>query len=233
MKREVSNALLLGYLEKVSWRVLDHYPKIIKEMIRHKSGVYALYRQDNLYYVGLAKNLMGRVKGHLGDRHRGYWDRFSVYLTADASHVKQLESLLLRIARPSGNRVSGGFGGPANLYRRLNKLMSEADANRRAGLLGGSIEKHRRARAAVRGGSLGLAGLVERRISLRGHYKGRDFKATLRRDGHVSFKGERFASPSAAAKKALGYGANGWQFWRYRVGRQWVALSNIRGARRR
>src|SRR5678815_1561376 len=120
MKRKSENALLLGYLEKISWRVLDQYPQLVKEMIRHKSGVYALYRQDKLYYVGLAKNLMGRLRGYLKDRHRGSWDRFSVYLTVNDAHMKQLESLLLRIARPSGNRVSGGFGGSASLYRTLN-----------------------------------------------------------------------------------------------------------------
>lgn len=232
MKRKSKNALLLGYLEKISWRVLGHYPKLVQQMIRHKSGVYALYRQDKLYYVGLAKNLMGRVRGHLKDRHKGSWDRFSVYLTVDESHMKQLESLLLRIARPSGNRVSGGFGGPASLYRTLNRLMSQADADRRAGFIGGFIAKHRRAKAAVAGGSLGLAGLVERRISLRAHSKGRSFKATLRRDGYVSYGGEQFASPSAAAKKAVGHATNGWRFWQYRVAPgQWVPLSNIRGKR--
>jgi hypothetical protein len=234
MKEESKNALLLGYLEKISWRVLDQYPKVIKQLIRHKSGVYALYRQDKLYYVGLAKNLMGRVRGHLKDRHKGSWDRFSVYLTIDASHMKQLESLLLRIARPDGNRVSGGFGGPKSLYRTLNKLMSHADADRRAGLIGGFIAKHRRAKAAVAGGSLGLAGLVERRISLRARFKGRTLKATLRRDGYVSYHGQQFASPSAAAKQAVGHATNGWRFWQYRVARgQWEPLSNIRGTRTR
>jgi hypothetical protein len=40
---------------------------------------------------------MGRLKGHLRDCHKGLWDRFSVYLTSDAEHIKELESLLLRI----------------------------------------------------------------------------------------------------------------------------------------
>jgi hypothetical protein len=60
---------------------LDEYRDIVRTMIRGKSGVYALYKQDKLYYVGLASNLMTRVNGHLKDRHHGAWDRFSVYLT--------------------------------------------------------------------------------------------------------------------------------------------------------
>jgi DNA polymerase/3'-5' exonuclease PolX len=40
------------------------------------------------------------------------------------AHIKQLESLLLRIAKPSGNRVSGNFAKSANMYRPLHRAMS-------------------------------------------------------------------------------------------------------------
>jgi hypothetical protein len=43
-----SDTLLLGFLEQLSWRVLAEYRDIIREMIRRKSGVYALYKQDKL-----------------------------------------------------------------------------------------------------------------------------------------------------------------------------------------
>src|SRR5262245_32552291 len=183
-----SNHLLLGFVEQISWRVLDQYRDIVKDLIRKKSGVYALYKQDKLYYVGLASNLMGRVNGHLRDRHRGAWDRFSVYLTADRDHIKPLESLLLRIAKPAGNRVSGGFGGPINLYRTLHRAMSDADADRRARILGGHVARRlRRRRMRDARGTLVLAGLVDRRVALRARWKRRRLKATLRRDGYISF----------------------------------------------
>jgi hypothetical protein len=230
MARDRAGELLVGFLEQVSWRVLDDYREIIREMIRRKSGVYALYRQDKLYYVGLASNLMSRVNGHLKDRHRGAWDRFSVYLTRNDSHIKPLESLLLRIAKPSGNRVSGGFGGSVNLYRALYRSMSNADADRRARILGGRVARRlrqRRTRSAR--GSVVLAGLVERRISLPARSKGKVFKATLRRDGYISFRGKKYESPSAAGAKAMGYPVNGWRFWFYRAGpKRWVPLGHLR-----
>ncbi len=37
-------------------------------MIRRRAGIYVLYRRDKLYYVGLAGNLMGRLKGYLQAR---------------------------------------------------------------------------------------------------------------------------------------------------------------------
>ena len=230
MPKLPSDDLLVAFLEQVSWRVLAEYRDIVKLMIRRKGGIYALYRHDKLYYVGLASNLMGRVNTHLKDRHRGAWDRFSVYLTNDASHIKPLESLLLRIAKPSGNRVSGGFGRPQNMYKALHRAMSDADADRRARILGGHVARRlRRRRTRSTKGSVVLAGLVERRIALRAKSRGRVFKATLRRDGYVSFAGKKYESPSAAAAKAVGHAASGWKFWQYRAApRRWVPLGDLR-----
>ena len=49
-----NDRLLLGFLERISWRVLEAYPEIISDMIRRRVGVYALYKQERLHYVGLA-----------------------------------------------------------------------------------------------------------------------------------------------------------------------------------
>lgn len=222
--------LLLGFLEGISWRVLDAYPEIVSDLIRRRTGVYALYKHQRLYYVGLASNLMGRIKHHLRDRHLGLWDRFSVYITQRDEHVKQLESLLLRIAKPSGNRVKGGFGGPANLYRRLNRAMSATDADRRATMLGGhAARQRRRAKTADARGTLVLVGLIERRLQLRARHKGKTYRATLRRDGYISYGGKLYDSPSAAAKRILKRPANGWHFWRYKeAARNWPRLSTLR-----
>lgn len=222
--------LLLGFLERISGRVLDEYPEIIADLIRRKAGVYALYKQNHLYYVGLASNLMGRIKHHLRDRHAGRWDRFSVYITQRDEHVRQLESLLLRIAKPTGNRVKGGFGGSTNLYRGLSRAMSATDADRRASLLGGhAARQRRRVKTADARGTLVLVGLVERRLPLRGYYKGKTYRATLRRDGHISYNGRLYESPSAAAKKIIKRAANGWVFWHYKEGaRNWPPLAELR-----
>ena len=61
--------LVTGQLENISWQVLEQYRDVIKEMIKGKSGIYALYNRDKLYYVGLASNLMKRLNQHLKDRH--------------------------------------------------------------------------------------------------------------------------------------------------------------------
>ena len=100
-------ALVIEHLEGISRAAIKRYPDIITEFVRRKSGVYALYKGNTLYYVGLAKNLRSRLHGHLRDRHADAWNFFNVYLTEGDEHLKELESLVLRIASPSGNRVAG------------------------------------------------------------------------------------------------------------------------------
>lgn len=162
------NRLVVQHLESVSWKVLEEYPDIIRKMIRQKSGVYALYRRHNLYYVGLANNLMGRLKQHLRDRHNGSWDRFSVYLTEHDGHMKELESLLLRIATPSGNKQTGKFARSENLHLSLNRRVKEIDDDRRALLLGGQVARRRtRAKTKRSQGKAALARVADRAIQLK------------------------------------------------------------------
>ena len=222
--------LLTGYFEQISWRVFEHYPLVLKNLIHRKAGVYALYNGRKLFYVGLASNLMWRLKSHLKDRLASKWDHFSVYLTRKDKHIKELETLLLRIAKPSGNRVKGKFQPSVNMYRALNSAMSAADADQRATMIGGHVERNRRRRKMRdEKGIAALAGLVDRRIPLMAKNKGELYRATLRKDGVIAYKGKRYLSPSAAGTVALGRGVNGWSFWRYRdVAGAWVRLKEMR-----
>jgi predicted GIY-YIG superfamily endonuclease len=99
--------LVSQQLENVSREALEKYQDIIKNYVRGRHGIYALYRRNRLYYVGLASNLRNRLKHHLKDRHAHTWDRFSVYLTIKDEHLHELEALVLRIASPTGNRQTG------------------------------------------------------------------------------------------------------------------------------
>lgn len=223
--------LVIGHLEGVSGRLLELYPAIVRQLIRGKSGVYALYRNDSLYYVGLARNLMGRVSNHTKDRHVGRWNRFSVYLTTHDKHIKELESLLLRIVGPSGNLQSGKLPGSVDLFRTIKRIMRAEDDDRRAQLLGGREASRRvRSRAAKRGGARTLARVLGRRVPLRGWYKGQEYRGSLRLDGTVSYGRKVFASPSAAAIAVRKRNTNGWAFWHYRDKRgEWVSLGTLRG----
>ena len=222
--------LVLEHLERVSWRVMDAYPEVVRAMIRRRSGVYALYKRNQLYYVGLASNLMVRLKQHLKDRHRGAWDRFSVYLTVRDDHMKELESLILRITEPAGNKMAGRFAASRDLRTTLGRSMRQADADRRAVLLGGkAIRRRRKAKAKRKRGGQPLKGLIDRPIKLRAEADGYEYSATLRKDGTIRYGQRIFSTPSAAGKAARGKGCRGWSFWRYRNDAgEWVPLRALR-----
>ena len=71
MAKKKSERFVSESFERVSGRVLDEYRPLLRELTRGHAGVYALYKQDRLYCVGLAGNMMSRVNNHLRDRHKG------------------------------------------------------------------------------------------------------------------------------------------------------------------
>ena len=224
--------LVLQQLEDVSWRVLNEYPHIIKSMIKGKWGVYALYKKKKLYYVGLASNLMGRLKTHLRDRHYNEWDRFSVYLTIKSSHIKELESLLIRVTDPTGNRTKGKFIKSQGIKSTLNELIKEHDADRRARLIGGFVEiRRQKTKAKKAGGTKSLAGIFNKRVTLKATYKGKQNQASLRKDGTIMYKNKIYTSPTAVAKivtkrKTI----SGWSFWNYKDHKnEWIKLKMLKG----
>lgn len=129
MINKTKSLLVHEYLERVGGEVLEekNFQSALAGMIKGHKGVYVLYKDDRLYYVGLASDLMGRVKQHTTDRHGGQWNRFSVYLTGGSDHIKPLESLLLRILQPTGNLVKGKITGASDLKPALAKLVKNAD----------------------------------------------------------------------------------------------------------
>lgn len=221
--------LVLEHLERVSWQVMSEYPKILRAQIRGRAGVYALYRKDKLFYVGLASNLAVRLKQHLTDRLKGKWDRFSIYLTARDEHIKELESLILRMVEPRGNRTGGRLVHAKDLRSELRRRIAENEAARLNHLVGSKRSLTRPRPTAPRQGRPAPKGLLGERRPLRAHRKGWEYRATLRRDGTIQYGRRVFQSPSAAAKAALGRACNGWTFWHYRDGSgRWVALKNVR-----
>lgn len=222
--------LVLEHLEDISGRVLEEYPDIIRSMMRGRHGIYALYRRKSLYYVGLASDLMRRLKQHLRDRHAGRWNRFSVYLTHRTEHMKELESLILRIIDPPANRVKGSFADSANLQRALNRAVTASDAEKRARLLGSPRRTRKRKKPEARTGRApALQGLVPRRMRIRGWRGDWEYYALLRKSGVIVYGDEEFTSPSGAARAALGGARNGWRFWHYRASSgDWAPLDDLR-----
>jgi Restriction Enzyme Adenine Methylase Associated/GIY-YIG catalytic domain len=226
--------LVSRHLERISGDVLSQYRNIIREYVKGQHGVYALYRGNQLQYVGLASNLRSRLNQHLKDRHAGTWDHFSVYLTVTDEHLRELESLVLRIAEPKGNKLAGGFFNSEDLRPRFRRQISEFHKSELDRILGVALPKaiNKLAEHVKRNGDgriPTLAKYVQKPLSIRMTYKGKLYKAQIRRDGTIYHRGKTYTSPSSAATAIMRHPTDGWHAWKYlRIPGGWTELDELR-----
>jgi len=230
--------LVCQHLENISRQALQDYQSLIKAYVRRRQGVYALYRRNKLYYVGLASSLQGRLKSHLRDRHADSWDRFSVYITIGDQHLKELESLVLRVVKPTGNKQKGKFVKSEDLRRRLKCDLRDFQKIERDTMFGTSSGQRQVARLpktkqlAPRGTSRTpiMSRFVTKPIPIRAKHKGKTLKARINKDGTIRYAGNLYNSPSLAGAAAVGRKTcNGWDLWKFqRAPGDWVKLNTLR-----
>jgi Protein of unknown function (DUF2924)/GIY-YIG catalytic domain len=229
MRKKRTN-LVCQHMENVSARVLEQYQDIIRENFRGRHGIYALYRRDKLYYVGLASNLRNRLRQHLADKHKGLWDRFSVYLTIEDHHMKELESMVLRIVKPKGNSQIGRFPKSQDLKRQLQKEVRRRQREEWGALFGRPSGALRDVTNGTESASETVLGrYLHAPLKLRREYKGEMYKANVRQNGWIWYGGYLYSSPSLPASEICGRRVNGWYFWRFeKAPNYWVPLKNLR-----
>jgi len=222
--------LVAQHVERMSGKILDEHPEVIREYVRGKRGVYALYRRSKLYYVGLASDLRSRLKAHLRDRHGGKWDSFSLYLTETTEHLRELEALALRIMMPKGNKSQTKFARSQDLRTYFRRKIKEAQRRELSDLFGPSGVERRARRASKKTGKTPkLAGYLDGRTPIRMRYHKKVYKGTVLPDGTVRFRRKLFNSPSSAASAVSKRPMNGWSWWRYEIHPgQWVKLGALR-----
>lgn len=230
--------LVLGYLENIKSKVFSEFPREITSLVNNRHGVYALYKGDHLYYVGLATNLKNRVKHHLQDRHAGKWDSFSLYLIHKSEHIKELESLILHIADPKGNKVTGRMPHAENMMHKLKnqiKQRQDTDLNSVLNLSCKPIRKKVVRKAPKKKGSNGkgrqpsLAPYAGNGFALQKVYKNKTYKAVVSADGTIHYVDKTYNSPSDAASTVRNRPTNGWTFWCFKdASGRWVKLDSLR-----
>src|SRR5262245_8280275 len=188
--------LVSQHLENISHEALSKYQDVIRSYVRGRQGIYALYRKNELYYVGLAKNLRSRLRHHLRDRHRKLWDRFSVYLTIGDSHLKELESLILRTIKPPGHDQSGKFIKSDNLRGWLSPELRARQRQEINWVIGRSTSPvpKRRSPKVVRKGDPVLAVYFNESTKLRATYRNQVVRARVRRNGLIRYKTKDYNS---------------------------------------
>jgi len=224
-----SRSIIIGHLERISSKVFDQYRKQITDIIKGNYGVYALYRRDKLYYIGLATDFHRRIPQHLKDRHKGRWNYFSLYIIRKSDHIREIETLLLCIANPSGNVQKGKLKGSRNLGPKLKRLMTEdfkkfmevtfGDTIKKTSIKKGatSKSKSRSASGIMPKEKRPLLGYFPKGKMIYANYKGQQFKAWISYHARIRFEGRYYDTPSAAgAAVRNGKSTDGWHFWKYK-----------------
>lgn len=203
-------SLVTQRLEKVSKDVFRKYNKQITDLVGSSPGIYALYDENELYYVGKSTDLKKRVKQHLKDRHLASWSHFSLYLVRNAEHIHEIESLLVRISNPKGNRVVPKGKSSGELLRKLKTMVKQKQKEDFDTMFGAKAAKKKKGNSQT---GRTLEGLVSKRTLLYHTYKGKDHTAHLLPNGTVKYANKTYTSLSGAAKAVVNRNANGWSFW--------------------
>lgn len=231
-KQSTTRSLVINRLENVSKDVFKQYYPLITELVGDSPGIYALYDSGELYYVGKSIELRKRVRHHLRDRHLASWTHFSLYLTRREEHIHEIESLLVRIANPKGNRVvpHGKSSGP--LLKLLKSKIQQRQKDELAKLFATKTSSRKIKQGNDKSHPDTLVGLVDKRVAIYRTYKGQEYKATLNPKGVITLAGKQYTSPSGAARAVLKTprAVNGWKFWYIQdIQGDWVQLADFKG----
>ncbi len=132
-RKSTKGALIKGMLEHVPITMLrmNPYNDEIKKTLENKSGLYILYRDDTPYYVGLGANVFWRILHHFKDRHKNHWNYISVFVSRKRN-IKDLETLLINVLEPAGNKIKGTLPKEHRYTDLLKKLASEKEKEAKA-----------------------------------------------------------------------------------------------------
>jgi len=224
--------ILTEKLEGISKKIFERHKKIIVQYIGNKPGVYALYDEKELYYVGRAVDLARRVDRHLKDHHSALWTHFSVYFTKKAEYANSIEAVIISIAQPKGNKVKPKLGKETKLKNFIRKAVKESykEELRELGL---GRKKQNNTGTKKSKSRPSLKNYFEKNRSLMKVYKGKTYKATLLKSGKIKYKNKLYDSPTSSAqaivdKHSPNSAVNGWSFWFIKdVENNWVKLSEL------
>ena len=249
--KNTRSKIITKKLENISREIFKNRHKTdYIQLFKNKSGVYALYDEKELYYVGQAVNLASRVKAHLKGKHSKKWTHFSVYCIKRTQYTKDIEGVIIRIANPKGNSSKPKIG-KGNSKKTIRKTLKKKHAQELSELLG--LERRKKSRSKKKhlnkskqisqpkkpnlksknqkNKVLKLKGFVQKNKPLKAELKksNKVFLATLLPSGEIEYQGKKYSSPSKAAQIAKNTKSeNGWTVWKIQDRfNNWVTLKEF------
>ena len=223
--------ILTQKLEGISKTIFEKYKKEVIQYIGNKPGIYALYDEKELYYVGRAVDLASRVNRHLKDQHSALWTHFSLYLTKKIQYINDIEAVVIAIADPKGNENKPEIDKEIKLKKMLRKAIETRHQAELRELGFGrkkqvSTHKNNNQRPNLKNYFIKARSLMK-------IYKGKTYKATLLKSGEIKYKNKTYKTPTASAqaivqKVSPNSNVNGWRFWFVKNNEnKWVKLNEL------
>jgi predicted GIY-YIG superfamily endonuclease len=126
LAKTVQKPLVAAHIKGVYVGAIQRHLGTFREFIgNRKCGLYVLRTGGDIYYVGLAVSLRSRLAHHLKDHLRGKWDQFDLYIIRKdkAKYLRELEALLIRVARPTANKTEPKFVKHDNITKKFKQAL--------------------------------------------------------------------------------------------------------------
>ena len=111
-------------LTNVKRDAFDVIKRELRDVLRGRAGIYALYRRGKVVRVGLGTKIFGRVKSHAKSKNID-WDTVSLFIIRKIKYLRDVETIVNRIAQPKDSLLKGRVGDEKLLMRLLKKRVSE------------------------------------------------------------------------------------------------------------
>jgi len=122
--------LVKGYIPPISIEFLqfDVFKKQMKEILKDNAGIYVLYKDKDIYYVGLATNLYWRLHDHMKDKHKDKWNKFCAFIVGHGDYLKDMESMVHMISEPPANVFRGKFKQHYEYDKKIRKMVNDVSS---------------------------------------------------------------------------------------------------------
>jgi hypothetical protein len=120
--------LVQAHINGLSVAVIENHRDCFREFLgKGRTGIYVLRKDRAIFYVGLASSLRSRLPDHLKDHLKGKWDEFDLYILRKGKrkYLRELEALLIRVAKPAGNRAEPKFVRHNNITKKFREALVE------------------------------------------------------------------------------------------------------------
>lgn len=117
-RTSITGSILKDYSEKYDAEYLEVISNVMnKTGVIH--GIYVLYNDEQLYYIGKSIDLKTRIQNHMKNKHKGKWNKFRIFLIKNREILDDLETILIIISSPIGNGNKGIFPIGGELDRKI------------------------------------------------------------------------------------------------------------------